>query len=125
MKKILLIIFLCLLIGCSQIYNREQLSGKYVANHPYGKDYLFLNIDGTYSYSFTDKNGETTTNENKWQLEHINKKTVLTFLHFDFALPDYGTDSAGYWVVEVKKSFAGNYRLIIDPDLNYYYEKVK
>lgn len=123
MNRIILVFIVVLLLGCSQIYNREQLSGKYVANHPYGKDYLILNADGTYRYSYTDKNGETTINENKWELEYKNQKTIITFFQFDFALPDYGTDSAGYWVVEVNRSITGSYRLIIDPDLNYYYQK--
>lgn len=124
MNRFLFILFLCVqLAGCSQSFNKEQLAGKYVANHPYGNDYLILTVDGTYFYSYTDVNDNKTINENKWFLEHKNEKTIITFSEFNFALPDYGTDSPGYWVVEVKESLLGEIRLTIDPDLDYYYSK--
>jgi hypothetical protein len=128
MNKIRISIFVVLLLicfGCEKPIERAMVIGKYKANHQKGIDSLELKPDGTYSYNYKALDGKETENANNWQFEYSEGRPTLTFHGFVFGLPGYGSTQAGFWVVEVKRSFAGNLRLYIDTDLGYYYEKTK
>lgn len=97
--------------------------GKYEANHQKGIDTLELLRDGTYKYYYSF-DGKEVTNSNSWEFKMFNGKPTITFRDFVFGLPGYSKYGAGFWVVEVEKSFfKGKLRLCIDPDLGYYYIK--
>jgi hypothetical protein len=103
-----------------------MIIGKYKANHNKGEDLLELKEDGTYIYQFITPDGKEIKNTNKWELEYLEGRPIITFLRFSSALSKYSSQRPGFWIVEVEKSFFnGNIRLCIDPDLGYYYVKKK
>lgn len=97
--------------------------GKYSANHKYGIDTLAINSDGTYDYYFRSIDGAELTNTNRWHFETQSNEPRITFDKFIFGIPGYGSKEPGFWDVKVEKS-GKTLRLRIDPDLNYYYEKL-
>jgi hypothetical protein len=128
-------------VGCSKDVDRSMVIGTYVANHNLGIDTLVIKADGTYRYFFKDKNGKVFTNSNKWVFEYFDGNPIISFEDFIFVhdeekrelikgiLEKEGiktkSDGKGFWGVYPKTSLFGKIRLSIDPDLNYYYEKIE
>ena len=99
-----------------------MVAGMYKANHNKSSDSLELRADGIYLHRYTSANGKELKNTNKWEFEYQDGKPTITFVHFAFGLPGYGTKDFGFWIVEVKKStFSNTLHLCIDPDLGYSY----
>jgi hypothetical protein len=119
------LVLLLVCFGCEKSIERPMVIGKYRANHQKGIDSLELKPDGNYTYNYKALDGKEIENSNRWEFEYSNDRSTITFHSFVFGLPGYGSKQAGFWVVEVKRSFAGNLRLYIDTDLGYYYEKIK
>lgn len=128
MNKLLFIFLLnsiTIFSGCSGEIDIKTVIGNYVANHQKGTDTLELRPDGTYNYQYIFPDGGEIKISNKWEFNNSDGKPIITFHKFIFGLPGYGSKDPGFWIVEVKRTLTGDLRLVIDPDLNYYYIKQK
>ena len=109
------------LTSCSKPIDRAGLIGTYTANHGKGLDVLELRDDGTYVHSYQSAGGVILTNSSNWEVSLEHDISRITFSKFSFTF-DVGSKVSGFWDVEVERS-GKKLRLVIDPDLNYYYEK--
>ena len=109
--------------GCSPTIERRALLGKYVANHGKGLDAIELKHDGSYVYFYRSSSGKEFRNAGRWTFYRQDNAPRITFNDFVFGLGGYGGAKPGYWDVEIERSWRGELRLSLDPDLNYYYLK--
>lgn len=121
------VVLLSIIMGCSGIPEEEAAIGGWVANHGKCPDSLFVNADGTYEHRFLSDSG-IVINNGTWKPEMIDDRGCIDFINFEFALPGYGSTyrwAPSHWPVEIERTLTGKLRLCLDPDLGYYYEKVR
>ena len=108
---------------CSPTIDQRAVPGSYFANHGKGLDAIELKQDGTYVYIYQSRGGEEFRNAGRWTFYRQDNAPRITFTDFVFGLRGYGGAKPGYWDVEIERSWRGELRLSLDPDLNYYYLK--
>jgi hypothetical protein len=108
--------------GCGNI-TRDDVLGKYLANHGKGLDEIEIKPDGTYFHACKLHDGSSTENSNQWNLHFEKDKPRITFSNFRFCFPPYSKTPPGFWDVDIDRSLMGSLRLDIDSDVHYYYKK--
>lgn len=114
-----LLIYILFLLGCRKFVDRVQ--GKYVANHKYGHDSIFINADHSFHQSFQDRRGQIFYNEGLWKVND----GKIEFDKFIWFIPGLGpTDRRQvFWIANYNNPLFRSERIIINQDLDLAYIK--
>lgn len=132
MSRIIVILIIGLLCGCSKGVDQKQLVGSYELKYTYGNEVLILKDDGTYSQLF----GKTTqklelVNQDKWK---IGKGDFWDGQLLELDGPVVVDDGFGkfsstkkwgsaLWSLRIRKHFRGKYYFLVNEDLQYSFER--
>lgn len=119
--RLISILSIILLIGCSTQISTAELSGKYLLSINGGIDTIILRADNTYTHSYVTKTGEMDNQNGTWTLEDLQAGPTVVLNNFHSLLNE-GTVGEGFYNLLVKKSF-GDIYLITNIDLNDGYKK--
>ena len=101
---------------------RNEIFGRYVANHKEGEDWIEINPSGTYDYSYRGTDGTTVINSGKWQYNSAKGQTAILFEDFVFGYSLMRGDR-GYWPVSFERTRGEGIIFYLEYDLGYYYMK--
>lgn len=119
----LLLIATLLTLACGfRAITRDEVIGKYAANHGRGQDLLEIRADGKWVQRYVGADGTELMSEGPWEFESHDGTDWITFREFTLRATEqlgikglWGTTPTASW-------WSGRVRLGIDDDLGYYYE---
>lgn len=136
-KILILNIFFIAIFGCDYSvdpskFNKQELIGKYIANHGKGEDIILLKPDGSFTHLLKSKKTIVKEQKGKWQYETFEsdgpwgkeKKAMISFENFSHTWDKNRAVESGIWMTNIEKSSSGKIRLPLDYDMDYYYEKI-
>ena len=120
-------------VGCTGRHvNRQDLTGVYRLQYPYGVEELRVRADGTYRQSYADSGKSLTEiNRGKWDLQAGDfGDGQLLVLHDPVIVDELGkrtnlTPSNGLWAIRIRKPWFGRMKLLVYEDLGYEFVKVE
>lgn len=112
---------IALLMGCSNHYSTKDLAGKYALSVNGAVDTIELELNGTYTHTYTAKGGQTDRQDGTWALEDLQAGPTVVLNDFHPLLSET-VRGQGTYLLLVKKSFGSLY-LITNIDLNEGYKK--
>jgi hypothetical protein len=120
------------MFGCGGTIRSDQLPGTYRVDYDYGIEQLTIRGDGTYTQEFAEKGKNfRVINKGLWELQEgdLWDRQVLNLFEpvivDKFGRPSDMTPKSGRWPVPIRKTWRGQPRLLINPDLGYVFERVK
>lgn len=121
MIRLVPVLVVALLSGCSNHYSAEEIAGRYVIFVNGGVDAIELSPSGTYTHSYKTESGRVDHQEGAWGLETLQAGPTVVLNGFR---PLLGEDvrGEGTYLLRVKKSF-GRISLITNIDLDQGYKR--
>ena len=121
MNRLLLMLLLVGIAGCSRELDKAELPGVYSVESDSLKQVVTIRADGKYVNALYRDGKLAWSDQGGWAYEEQRGKTGVTFTKFRFGMPGHSADP-GYWFVLPEKSLSGAKRLCFDPDLNRCFE---
>ena len=109
MNLIKLIIFACLLAGCSPVKHpieAGEITGEYLASYHEAEDKLILFENGTYEHAY-NLNGKLLTNRDRWEFldsTSDNTQLDLRLFNFKFRAAKDTMSTTSDWIVSAEKT---------------------
>lgn len=121
MIKLVPVLVVALLSGCSDHYSAKEIAGRYVISVDGGVDTIELNPNGTYTHSYKSKGGLVDHQGGAWDLEALQAGATVALNNFH---PLLGEDvrGEGTYLLLVKSSF-GRITLVTNIDLGEGYKR--
>lgn len=121
MNRLLRMLLLAGIAGCSRGLDQDELPGIYSVEGGRLKQEITILSGGKYVNSLYFDGKLAWSDQGDWAYEELKGKTGVTFTKFRFGMPGHPADP-GYWFVLPETSFGGAKRLCFDPDLNRCFE---
>jgi len=125
-------LFCIVAVGCTgpQV-ERQELTGMYSIQYPYGVEELLVQGDGTYRQSFADDGKSfAPLNQGKWELKQGDFWDGQLLVLHDPVIVDDGFGrrankkaSDALWQIRIRKRWSGGIKLLVNEDLGYEFVK--
>jgi hypothetical protein len=117
----------CIFItSCQPIVSEQDLVGIYTLNSGAAEDSLELRSDQTYRRVYAAEGETVQKDEGTWELEKRNGSARLVLSNFipRWSVRPNRSAAPGYWSTYVQRIRKNEFRIVVDEDLGWSYERL-